>query len=175
MAKKPTAAQVKSTALSKVRAPTPSGRSGLRQYSGTVREDFLPELTGRKGREIYLEMSSNSAVIGGAMGLLKNLLRAADWRVVPADNQDQRAVEAAELMDGMIHDMAISWPDQVAAVASFFDYGFSLHEVEWKKREGRKAAGSKSQPSLMQHSDRLGYLPQCSRKSGRSFWMQQNL
>ncbi|MEP0941265.1 MAG: hypothetical protein ABJH20_06070 [Rhizobiaceae bacterium] len=38
-----------------------------------------------------------------------------------------------------------------------------------------KAAGSKSQPSLMQHSDRLGYLPQCSRKSGRSFWMQQNL
>src|SRR5258708_36599430 len=38
------------------------GSYGLRQYSGWVREEFLPQLVGRGAARVYREMADNSAL-----------------------------------------------------------------------------------------------------------------
>ena len=43
------------------------GTTGLRQFAGWIREDFLPELQGRQGARTYREMADNSPIIGGIL------------------------------------------------------------------------------------------------------------
>src|SRR5258708_38698756 len=43
------------------------GSYGLRQYSGWVREEFLPQLVGREAARVYREMAEHSAVAGAML------------------------------------------------------------------------------------------------------------
>ena len=40
------------------------GRIGQRRYGGTIYEEFLHELQGKRGIEVYREMSENDDVVG---------------------------------------------------------------------------------------------------------------
>src|SRR5437879_8573294 len=51
------------------------GQSGLRAFSGWVREEFLPQLIGRQGAQKYREMRDNSAVIGGILFAIESTMR----------------------------------------------------------------------------------------------------
>src|SRR5947207_2626854 len=62
------------------------GSSGLRAFSGWVREEFLPELTGLQGARVYREMMDNSASIGGIMFAVISTMRKVEWRVAPPKN-----------------------------------------------------------------------------------------
>lgn len=113
------------------------GTTGLRQTSGYVREEFLRDLQGLKGREVYHEMSLNDSTAGAVLFAIKMLLRSVEWSVVPTDADDTRAVEAAELIEGMLfEDMQHTWPEGIESACSMFTYGFALQEVLWKKRRG---------------------------------------
>src|SRR6185369_14949401 len=63
------------------------GNSGLRQYSGWVREEFLPDLVGRQGARAYREMLDNSPIIGGLMFAINGTMRKVEWRVTTPDDQ----------------------------------------------------------------------------------------
>ena len=43
------------------------GRIGQRRYGGTIYEEFLHELRGTRGIEVYREMSENDDVVGAIM------------------------------------------------------------------------------------------------------------
>ena len=43
------------------------GRIGQRRYGGVIYEEFLPELRGSRGVEIYREMSENDDVVGAIL------------------------------------------------------------------------------------------------------------
>ena len=43
------------------------GRIGQRRYGGIVYEEFLHELRGKKGIEVYREMSENDDVVGAIL------------------------------------------------------------------------------------------------------------
>lgn len=113
------------------------GVTGLRAFSGVIREEFLSTLTGRRGSLIFEEMASNDSTCAALIFAIRNSIRAMEWRVDPADPDDPKAVEAAELLEQMLfRDMAQTWPEFIESVCSMFVYGFSVHEIIWKKRNG---------------------------------------
>lgn len=118
----------------------PQGVSGLRNYSGYIREDFITDLTGIRGREIFLEMSLNDATVGAVLYSIKNMLRGVEWRVTPSDEDDTQSVEAAELLESILfEDMQVGWADTIANACSMFVYGFAVFEPLWKKRNGKNS------------------------------------
>ena len=118
------------------------GSTGLRAFGGYVREDFVPNLTGRQGATIYREMLDSSPVIGAVMFAITGIMRKVEWRVQPIDDS-QAAKDAAEFVDSLRFDMGHSWEDFIAEALSMLGYGYSLHEIVYKRRNGPKPFGSK--------------------------------
>ena len=121
------------------------GSSGLVQYGGRGEEDFLRQLQGRRGYAIFREMSENHPVVGGILAAIEMLFRSVDWTVTPSDPNDQRAVEEAEFVAGCMNDMSISWQDTINNILSMLVYGFSYHEIVYKRRSGLQDDGNSSQ------------------------------
>src|SRR5450631_3424103 len=67
------------------------GSYGLRQYSGWVREEFLPQLVGRQAVTVYREMLDNSSTVGSLIFAITQAMRKVEWRVEsPTDNVAKR-------------------------------------------------------------------------------------
>lgn len=112
------------------------GRSGQRRWGGIFYEEFLRELRGRRGIEAYREMSENDDVVGSILFAIEMLIRQAQWYIQPAGNS-QADIEAAEFVDGCRGDMQMTWTDTVSEILSFLIYGWSAHEIVYKRRMGR--------------------------------------
>ena len=112
------------------------GRIGQKRYGGLFYEEFLLELRGRRGIEIYREMSENDDVIGAILFAIEMLIRQATWSVEPGgDTAKDR--EAAEFVEGCLDDMQDTWTDTISEILSFIIYGWSFHEIVYKRRMGR--------------------------------------
>lgn len=61
------------------------GSTGLVQYGGFVRDEFLPQLQGDRGLKVYREMSDNNDVVGGLLFAIDMLIRQVEWRIEPAE------------------------------------------------------------------------------------------
>lgn len=113
------------------------GRIGQRRYSGVFFEEFLHELRGAKGAEIYTEMADNDSTIGAIFFATENLMRNCDFTIEPGGNT-AKDKEAAEFVDGCLHDMCNTWTDTLSEILSFIPYGWSYHEIVYKRRMGKK-------------------------------------
>lgn len=112
------------------------GSSGLHQYGGEIRNDFLRQLQGKQAYANYREMADNDPVIGAMLHSIEMLIRSADWTVEPADPNDDRAIAEAEFVSQCLGDMSNSFVDTVASILSFLVYGYSYHEIVYKRRQG---------------------------------------
>ena len=110
---------------------TEVGRSGLNLSS----EEFLIELSGRRGIKIYKEMSANDDTIGAVLFAIKNLVRQAAW-YVEATGTSPADKKAAQFVESCLHDMSTSWTNTISEILSFLTYGWSLHEIVYKRRRG---------------------------------------
>lgn len=113
------------------------GRTSLSRWGGRIDEEFLPELRGTEGVRVYTEMANNDSTVGAILYAIKMLCRQADWQVQPASDDDAD-VEAAEFVESCLYDMQTPWPDTVSEILSFLVYGWSLHELVYKRRTGHK-------------------------------------
>lgn len=112
------------------------GVTGLKRAGGYVDEEFLPALrTGRKAMQVYREMSLNDSMVGAMLFAITQLIKGVDFKVVPND-QSQEQLDAAEFLDSCKDDMSHSWGDFIAEVCSMLAYGYSWHEIVYKKRIG---------------------------------------
>lgn len=111
------------------------GRTGLRRQGGVVSEEFLQELQGPRGRRAYREMSSNDAVVGAVLFAIEQLSRSVSWRVEPGGKapEDQ---ERAAFVEGCLDDMSSTWSDTLSEILSMLTFGFSWHEIVYKRRNG---------------------------------------
>jgi hypothetical protein len=112
------------------------GTSGLVQYGGKVQEDFLRQLQGRKGVANYREMADNDPVVGAILHAVEMLMRTVTWSVDAADTDDETALRYAEFVAECMQDMTQSWDDIISSILSFLTYGFSVHEIVYKRRNG---------------------------------------
>lgn len=112
------------------------GSYGLRQYSGWIREEWQQNLQGLQAARTYREMLDNSSVIGGLMFAIIQAMRKIEWRTQPA-NDSAEAEKEAEFADSLREDMSHTWSDHQTEVLSMLAFGFSVHEIVYKRRLGR--------------------------------------
>lgn len=112
------------------------GRTGLFRFNtGWIYEEFLNELRGRKGIEVYKEMSENDDVIGAILFATEMLMRQSEWSIQEA-SPSQIDLDAAEFVRSCMDDMEETWSDFISEVLSFLTYGWSYHEIVYKRRMG---------------------------------------
>ncbi len=75
------------------------GRIGQRRYGGTLYEEFLPELRGKRGIGVYHEMSENDDIVGAILFAIEMLVRQCRWSVEPG-GMTAKDKEAAEFVEG---------------------------------------------------------------------------
>jgi phage gp29-like protein len=127
------------------------GRIGQLRYGGIFYEEFLPELQGIRGMKAYREMADNDDTVGAIMFAIKMLIRHVSWNVEPGgDSAKDR--EAAEFVESCMYDMQCTWTDTISEILSFLVYGWSFHEIVYKRRMGKtrnRRTNSKYSDSLI--------------------------
>lgn len=122
------------------------GLTGLKRQSGYIYEEFLPKLQGDRAAKIYEEMQANSPMVGATLFAIDMLMRQVSWKIEPFDDSDQ-AAQDAQFVDECLHDMSFSWADTLSEIFSMVGFGWSYHEVVYKRRQGpnptEPGAGSK--------------------------------
>ena len=113
------------------------GRLGQKRYGGIFYEEFLRELRGRKGIAVFQEMSENDDTIGALLFAVEMLMRQATWDVQAAGNTPADK-EAQEFVLSCMDDMSETWSDTISEILSFLTYGWSAHEIVYKRRCGKR-------------------------------------
>ncbi len=111
------------------------GRIGQRRYGGIIYEEFLHELRGKKGIEVYREMSENDDVVGAILFSIEMLVRQCAWNVDPGGDS-AKDKEAAQFVRSCMEDMQETWTDTISEILSFLTFGWSFHEIVYKRRMG---------------------------------------
>jgi hypothetical protein len=111
------------------------GVTGLKRSAGYLDEEFLPQLKGKKAIQVYREMSDNDPIVGALLFAIDKLVRNADWQVTPAGKTKEHT-DAAKLVETCMEDMSHSWDDMISEVLSMLIYGWSYHEIVYKRRMG---------------------------------------
>ena len=125
------------------------GSTGLRRAMGYVVEEYLPELAGRQGLEVYRRMQSDP-VVGGLLYGIECLIRQVEWKVHAVD-ESPAATEAQQFVESLAGDMSHSWSDMMGEVATMLPYGFAPMEVVIKQRRGPTETDPRYRS---QHTDR---------------------
>ena len=112
------------------------GSNGLRQFSGWVREEFLPQLLGRQAARVYREMTDNSPTVGAILFAIQQSMRQCAWRVEPPADTPE-AMFYAEFVESCMDDMSQPWSDFIGETFTMLNYGFAPHEIVYKRRAGR--------------------------------------
>ncbi len=111
------------------------GVTGVKRVSGYIDEEFLPALRGRKAVRVYREMSANDSMVGALLFSIDKLIREVEWKVLPPEQTDD-GTKAQEFLESCMEDMSHSWDDFIGEVLSMIIYGWSWHEIVYKKRIG---------------------------------------
>ena len=114
-------------------------RYGKNGYGSILYEEFLPELRGLKGVQAYTEMADNDATVGAILFAIEMLMRNCEFHVEPAGNSSKDK-ECAEFVESCMNDMERSWTDYLSEFLSFLTYGWSYHEIVYKRRVGRTSS-----------------------------------
>lgn len=118
------------------------GSTGLRRSGGTVFEEFLTSLRGIRGARVYREMADNDPTIGSMLFAIEKVITRLEWRIDPysddsADGDTQATdKEVAEFVNSCLNDMSDSWDSTLSQILSMLVFGYSYHEIVYKKRMG---------------------------------------
>ena len=146
------------------------GVAGLKIWQGMVSEEFLPELRGQRGRQIYQEMRDNDPVVGAIMLVVEMAYRRSEPTVVPArpeaEGDDQldptpADLAAAKHVEQCLDDMSADWSSVMSDIVEMFPYGWELMELVYKERRGPHPIGKLpdgSDPAPSKYDDgRIGW------------------
>lgn len=109
-------------------------RNGLRH------DEFLYELRGMQGIRKFREMKDNDPIIGAILTAMDMMMRSVEWKFEPKDGTGDNDTEAEEVqfIRECFEDMEGTFSEFISEVLSFLPFGFSLFEVVYKRRQGRK-------------------------------------
>lgn len=114
-------------------------RYGSAGYGSIFFEEFLHELRGVKGIQAYTEMADNDATVGAILFAIEMLMRKCEFHVEPA-GKSAKDKEAAEFVESCMNDMERTWADTLSEILSFLPYGWSYHEIVYKRRVGKTSS-----------------------------------
>lgn len=114
---------------------TELGRTGLKRAGGWVNEEFLPQLQGRKAIKVYKEMGDNDPIVGALLFALFRMLASSDWVVEPGSSKGPDR-DIAHFVEECRDDMTESWESFLMEAFSSLQFGWSWHEMCFKRRLG---------------------------------------
>jgi hypothetical protein len=119
---------------------TEIGTTGLRRTGGTIIDDRLPSLRGVTSVNAWREMADNDPIVGAVLFAIEKLLLRVEWRTDPYADQNGETtdadVAAAEFVESCRLDMSESWDSFLSGVMTMIPYGWSFHEIVYKRRLG---------------------------------------
>jgi phage gp29-like protein len=87
-------------------------------------------------------MSDNDPVIGAVLYAIEKVITRLEWRVDPFKDQsrdgdpDTTDIETATFVEECLNDMSDSWDSTLSQILSMCIYGWSFHEIVYKRRGG---------------------------------------
>lgn len=121
-------------------------RYGIDGNQSIFFEEFHPDLQGLRGVQAYTEMVDNDATIGGVWFAIEMLMRNTKFQIEPGGDT-AKDKEAAEFVESCMNDMEQTWAETLSEILSFMIYGWSYHEVCYKRRMGKTTTIHKSKYS----------------------------
>lgn len=122
--------------------PVDFGITGVARYGGVSRvyEEWLQALQGPTGMKLYREQIDNCPITGAFLFAAQFLARGSTFRIDPARGtgvDDMMALQIAERVRGaLFDDLEVTWPDLLSDVMSMFGFGWSVHEMSFKRCRG---------------------------------------
>ncbi len=114
------------------------GVSGLTQHSGYVAEEQLAELSYSRWQKVLKNMLTNDAVICSLNTVIEMLARQVPWKITPANDTPEAEKVAAFYEECLFKDMEMTWQETLSEVITFLQWGWSFHEIVYKRRNGDK-------------------------------------
>jgi len=112
------------------------GVTGINRFGNEVAEEWLRDLSGKKGIKVYKEMRDNDPVIGAILFAVKSFCRSVKWRVEPAGGEPDQ-LDDAVLVKSCMYDMSHTWQAFISQILSeMLPMGRSYHEIVYKRRLG---------------------------------------
>lgn len=103
-------------------------------------DTMVPALQGHRGLAEIAKMVATDDTIGAMMWATETTLAQVQWKHEARDNgkpsTDPKAVEAADFANSLLKDMAHSFTDHVEDAVTMIPYGFSVSEIQFKRRDG---------------------------------------
>jgi hypothetical protein len=104
------------------------GATGLENFAGSIRSDFLKEMRGKEGFKHYNEMRLNSPIISGLLLAIEQPLRQLGWNFASDTDGDPRVGFLEEARAGM----SLSWNDHITEALTMLPFGYSVFEILYK-------------------------------------------
>lgn len=115
-------------------APTSElGAVGTQIYGGYVREEFLTELQGSRGAKLFREMRTNDPICGAMIYAFETKIKSTPFKLKASEGGEEVKGFVQECLD----DMDWSWRDHLSDAVEFLTYGYSVHEIVYKLRDGK--------------------------------------
>lgn len=130
---------------------TVEGVNGLREFAGIIWEEPEPKLRGPEGMRLYGRMA-RAPILAAGLHAIDTVVRGIEWEVTPAQEKDQaepspEAQEIADWFREMLFDSpAQAWADFVSEALSFCEYGYSLFEEIFERRDDGRIGIADIQP-----------------------------
>lgn len=117
--------------------PSEIGTTGLSFNRGEIHEELKQDLAFPFAAHTYKLMTYDSAV-SSALGIIEVLVSRADWTIEPPKDATEEDKNRAEKINSMMGDMDRNWNEYIQEFLSYLTYGYSNHEMVFKRRKGRK-------------------------------------
>lgn len=114
------------------------GSTGLEHWSGRIDEEWLRAIKGDRKWKTLGEMRDNDPIIGAILFAVDMLIRNVNWHVVAGDDTPEAQADA-EFVESCLSDMSQTFENTISEILSFLHFGYSYHEIVYKRRKGKKS------------------------------------
>jgi phage gp29-like protein len=106
------------------------GYTGLDEWSGQIREDFLREMQGKAAYKRYNEMRLNSPIIAAMLTSIEQAVRSVDWNWISESGEEDPRIE---FLDACFQNMTTGFDDHIIEALTMLPFGFSLFEIVYER------------------------------------------
>lgn len=114
----------------------PIGGAGTAIYSGYIVElERNAQLIGTTKYRVFSDNFINIPTISASVRAFLDMIAKPEWRVIPADKDNETAVEYAEFVTKVINELVTPWHRIIRRMATYRFYGYSVHEWTFKRMD----------------------------------------
>jgi hypothetical protein len=110
------------------------GKSGTLVTGGVIQSDYLPELLGEAGQELFAKMLLSDSQIRKLVHAVGNPIKSATWDIEPASDDPQDLEVAALIKQILFSDLPDGWKSKLDEILTFPWHGHAVFEVIHKNR-----------------------------------------